>query len=274
MNVYRTFAVSVAVLIAAACGSDLFPSTPSELVPAQNHDGSTPGGCGDTDAGVSDAGAAPTDAGSGPTDAGSGPTDAGTEQTFTVLCRAAWGAVAVADSKYVRHTLNRMTVHHSGVSFTDNKLAPARFRAHQNHYFNLGHADLPYHLLIDLKGNVYEGRPLWAKGDTETSYDPTGHFLVLVEGNFETQQPTAQQNAALAMALAWGSQVYTLPTSSIRGHKDLAATACPGANLYAQISNGNVRTQAEGASRKGPIRLNLLCGEAGRKRVAEIEAGN
>ena len=55
--------------------------------------------------------------------------------------------------------------------------------------------DVPYHFLIDLDGNVYEGRDWRFAGETNTTYDPAGHFLITVIGNYERQQPTPAQIA-------------------------------------------------------------------------------
>ena len=46
------------------------------------------------------------------------------------ICRAAWGADP-ASGPFLRHTIERLTVHHSGVEFRDNRRAPATVRAIQ-----------------------------------------------------------------------------------------------------------------------------------------------
>jgi hypothetical protein len=68
-------------------------------------------------------------------------------------------------------------------------------------------------------------------GDTNTDYDPSGHVLIVLEGNFEMEQPSAKQTDSLVALAAWLSTKFDIPTLEIKGHNDYASTACPGANL-------------------------------------------
>ena len=91
--------------------------------------------------------------------------------------------------------------------------------------------DVPYHYYIAVDGKIAEGREIKYVGDTNTNYDPTGHALVVLEGNFETEQPSQKQQIALQEIVAWLASKYNVPTAEIKGHNDFAATACPGKNL-------------------------------------------
>ncbi len=66
-------------------------------------------------------------------------------------------------------------------------------------------ADLPYHFLIDLQGNIYEGREPMNAGDTNTKYDPAGKLLVTIMGNTNIQAPTRAQLDAMVNLMAWGA---------------------------------------------------------------------
>src|SRR6185369_6120609 len=96
-----------------------------------------------------------------------------------------------------------------------------------------GWIDIAYHLGVDLKGNIYQLRDPEIEGDTATSYDPAGHLLILCEGNFDEEPITDELLAGVALASAWGVKRYSIPPENISGHRDFAATSCPGANLYA-----------------------------------------
>lgn len=91
--------------------------------------------------------------------------------------------------------------------------------------------DIPYHYYIDFEGKIAQGREIKYVGDTNTNYDPTGHALVVLEGNFETEEPTKKQQKALQEIVAWLASKHNVPTAEIKGHNDFAATACPGKNL-------------------------------------------
>ena len=101
------------------------------------------------------------------------------------------------------HTIERLTVHHAGLqsSFT----GPPRFRSWQNLHQGRGWGDIAYHYIIGIDGTVYEGRDPAYEPDTGTDYDTTGHLGIVVEGNFEIDEPTQAQLDALVQLLAWAS---------------------------------------------------------------------
>jgi hypothetical protein len=173
----------------------------------------------------------------------------------------------------VAHTVARLTVHHTATRLDTNRHAPARARGHQRYHQDAGWPDLAYHFLVDANGNVYEGRPVSARGDTFTSYDPTGHFLVCCEGNFDEQDLPDAQFEALAVMLAWASGEFGAGTDTIAGHRDFAATSCPGDRLAVQIADGTLRTRVEEMLAAGGITMTAVCGADGRALVEAIEAG-
>jgi N-acetylmuramoyl-L-alanine amidase len=189
-----------------------------------------------------------------------------------MICRGAWGATKPT-GEFERHRIRRMTVHHSAVLLADNADAPAHFRSHQRSHQSRGWPDIAYHVLVDRNGNVYEGRPMWAVPDTATNYDPTGHFTVMCEGNFQEQRPSAAQVNALASVLAWASERFDVAPRTISGHQDLADTACPGARLQSLIEGGEVRRRAKERLAAGGVEMVEICGAEGKRRVEEIEAG-
>lgn len=190
-----------------------------------------------------------------------------------LICRAAWGAKPV-EGALRPHTIRRLSVHHSAVVLADNRKAPAHFRAQQElHQGKGGWPDIAYHFLIDRAGNIYEGRTTAARGDTFTEYDPTGHFLVLLEGNFEEQSLSEPQVAAAVDVLAWGAVEFGVSPKTLGGHRDYAQTACPGEALYALLRDGSLQKRVEARLASGGVRLERLCGPRARAIVAGIEAG-
>ncbi len=101
--------------------------------------------------------------------------------------------------------------------------------------------DVPYHYLLDLEGRIYEGRDWRYMGETNTTYDPGGHFLISVIGNYERQEPTAAQLAAIADLMAWARKEFNLPLERIGGHYNYATTGCPGSHLRKYLENGMFR---------------------------------
>jgi hypothetical protein len=98
--------------------------------------------------------------------------------------------------------------------------------------------DVPYHYLIDLEGRVYEGRDWRYMGETNTAYDPAGHFLISVIGNYGLQEATPEQVEAIADLMAWALSRFDLPLDRIGGHYDHAETTCPGEHLKKYLEDG------------------------------------
>jgi hypothetical protein len=151
-----------------------------------------------------------------------------------------WGGTPAVDSLARRHTITHITLHHQGEPFPEGKDPVQYLRNLQNWSRSEKHwIDIPYHYIIDLNGTVYEGRDIRYAGDTNTEYDPAGHALIEVVGNFEEVEPNQNELDATVNLMAWLSMKYHVPVDSIRSHRDYSAmTVCPGKNLYRYIQNG------------------------------------
>lgn len=101
--------------------------------------------------------------------------------------------------------------------------------------------DVPYHFLIDLDGHVYEGRDWHYMGETNTTYDPEGHLLITVIGNYNLQEPTQAELNSIADVMAWAVKKFDVPLDSIKGHYQYARTDCPGRNLRKYLEDGTFR---------------------------------
>lgn len=143
------------------------------------------------------------------------------------------------------HTAQRITVHHTaspqkeGVAIEKKMQALQNFSQSRSRLASGGYKpawpDVPYHYYIAVDGQIAEGRDIKYVGDTNTDYDPTGHALVVLEGNFEKEQPSAKQLESLRELVAWLAASYRIPASEIKGHNEYASTACPGAHLKSAL---------------------------------------
>ena len=133
------------------------------------------------------------------------------------------------------HAIERVTLHHTGPpAWYGTPPAPTYLRQIQAFHTGpeRGWPDIAYHLLVDLDGVVWEGRPLEFAGDTATAYDPAGHALIAVLGDYDAQTPNEAQAGAVMETVHRLLATYALEAGVLGGHRDYAATACPGRALY------------------------------------------
>jgi hypothetical protein len=144
----------------------------------------------------------------------------------------------------IPHRITHVTLHHMGdaqpLRPTDDPAAKLRalqaWGARDRNWW-----DVPYHYLLDLNGRVFEGRDWRYMGETNTAYDPGGHFLISIIGNYERQEPTPAQLDAIADLMAWALREFDLPLDRIGGHYDYAETGCPGKHLRKHLEDGSLR---------------------------------
>ncbi|MEO7458315.1 MAG: peptidoglycan recognition family protein [Gemmatimonadaceae bacterium] len=144
----------------------------------------------------------------------------------------------------IPHSITHVTLHHTG---SPEPLRPeedpvAKLRGLQS----WGAAernwwDVPYHFLMDLDGRIYEGRDYHFMGETNTAYDPGGHFLISIIGNYDKQEPTQAQLEAIADMMAWALKKFDLPMERIGGHYNYADSGCPGKNLKKYLEDGTFK---------------------------------
>ena len=160
-----------------------------------------------------------------------------------IISRAQWGAKP-ASLKMKAHTPTFITVHHSAVPQRKGDLK-RKMRNLQNFSqkrerlasgkMKVAWADVPYHFVINAAGQIAEGRDIHYAGDTNTNYDPKNHVQIVLQGNFQREQPTKAQLQKLEDLLVMQARRWKIPASKIEGHKHHASTLCPGKNLFAQI---------------------------------------
>lgn len=144
----------------------------------------------------------------------------------------------------IPHEITHVTLHHTGsvepLRPSDDPVQKLRglqsWGASDRNWW-----DVPYHFLIDLDGNVYEGRDWRYMGETNTTYDPSGHFLISVIGNYGRQEATSEQVDAIADLMAWAITRFDLPLERIGGHYNYAGTTCPGEHLRKYLEDGTFR---------------------------------
>ncbi len=153
-----------------------------------------------------------------------------------------WGGSSTTSSQ-TPQVIRQITLHHQGETWppgTD--VARYLQRLQQWSRLTKRWADIPYHYVIASDGIIYAARDMALPGDTNTEYEPTGHALVMLLGNFEDVQPSSAQLRATVELMAWLVQQHRLDVSAIGTHRDFSAqTVCPGKNLYVLLESGWLR---------------------------------
>lgn len=162
----------------------------------------------------------------------------------SVLPRAGWSAAAPAGPMRP-HAPDRITIHHTavkqrpGLSLEEKLGALQRFSQSESPLAD-GRTkqpwpDVPYHFYVDAHGRVAEARDTAYAGDSNTAYDPAGHLLIVLEGNFEEERPTKAQLRSLRRLVLHLARERGISASRIGKHNDYADTACPGDHLEAEL---------------------------------------
>jgi len=171
-----------------------------------------------------------------------------------ILTRDQWGAKPPVKAMRIQAPV-RITIHHTGYlanpkktlkeklqflqafSQTDSKLDSGRLKP--------AWGDIPYHFYIDVGGAVGEGREVKFVGDTNTDYDPTGHIGVVIEGDFDRENPTAALIQSLERLLLMLTKQHHIDVEKIGTHQQFAHTACPGKQMMAVLPDILARLKSE-----------------------------
>ncbi|MBA2956337.1 hypothetical protein GON03_18515 [Nocardioides sp. MAH-18] len=183
-----------------------------------------------------------------------------------IYSRAQWGAdESIRDASSLRYfEVHAGFVHHTvnANNYTRDEV-PAIIRGiYAYHTKSRGWSDIGYNYLVDRFGRIWEGRfggidrPV--VGAHTLDYNDYA-FAMSAIGNYDTQQPTSAMVQAYGALFAWKLSLHGIDASStsqvvgpstfsaINGHRDAAATACPGRYLYARL--GDIRRLAAEAQR-------------------------
>jgi hypothetical protein len=202
----------------------------------------------------------------------SGPQPATAGAATAVVTRAQWGADeslrfdASGNETFppTYFPAQKLTVHHTDTVNGDPDPAATVRAIYRYHAIDRAFGDIGYHYLVAEDGRVFEGR--WSGTDGDPAHDAAGDVVtaahvggwnsgnvgVALLGTLTSQGPTASARSSLESILTdlagrhaidpQGSGTYTNPVNgatwngpNIPGHRDFAATECPGGALYPQL---------------------------------------
>lgn len=164
--------------------------------------------------------------------------------------REKWGARAPNGCGFEVMSPGNITIHHTaGVAVHDSANGVVQTRSIQNyHQGSNGWCDVGYHFLVDLAGNIYQGRPFasattwpapgaaipdFIQGAHTGGYN-TDNIGISVMANFPTNAvmsrgDTAYETVTLLAATLARAFNMDINDVTLRGHQDWThATECPG----------------------------------------------
>ena len=162
-----------------------------------------------------------------------------------IISRAEWGA-RNPKYDYSNHPyFNKMTLHHSaGWAATTLEEGKAAVKSIQEfHQDGRGWSDIGYHFLVDMGGNIYQGRPETVLG-AHVGGANTGNIGVCILGCYhppESSIPcydemTYNSEQSLIQLYAWISDTYGVEPKLLKGHRDyFGTTSCPGTNVWSKL---------------------------------------
>ena len=147
-------------------------------------------------------------------------------------------------------SVKKIIVHHTGeTNITNNRPSDEMMRAiYYYHTIVRGWGDIGYHYVIGKDGEIFEGKKGGDKVVGAHVYcNNIGTVGVSVMGNFQISTVSTKQINSLKTLLSKLTKKYNLKPNgtstfhgknipNIIGHRDLAATACPGKNLYSLLA--------------------------------------
>jgi hypothetical protein len=166
------------------------------------------------------------------------------------------------------YPIQKLIVHHTAGRNADPDPAATIRSIYYYQAITQGWGDIGYNFLVDESGRVYEGRYSrpYAAGESPTAEDINGNGVtgahvagfnsgtvgIALLGNLVSQDATAAARDAVERVLAWkagnhgidphGNSLFTNPVNgtqktfpNISGHRDLAATECPGGVFYGTL---------------------------------------
>lgn len=123
----------------------------------------------------------------------------------------------------VRKSTKRIVLHHAAGR-------GSVYQIHKSH-LNNGWSGIGYHFYITRDGKIWQGRPLDRVGAhcLNNNSDSIG---ICFEGNMQKENLTDEQLKSGKILVRWLLSKYKLKAkTSVFGHRDLMATACPGNNF-------------------------------------------
>jgi hypothetical protein len=157
-----------------------------------------------------------------------------------IVSREAWGALPPKAELMTEQKPAEIVIHHTGERQQPKISLEVKLRGFQGFAMSPGKVgalskpawgDVPYHYYIDVAGRIGEGRDPGFQGDAVTKFDNEDRIHIVLEGDFEREEPSKAELESLTKLVTWLAAKYAIAPEAISGHGDHDQTNCPGRNL-------------------------------------------
>ena len=169
--------------------------------------------------------------------------------------------------------IQKVVIHHTAETGVKKGLTAEKVMRgiYRYHTITRKWGDIGYHYVVSPSGRIFEGRSGGTSVVGAHAYcNNIGTIGISLMGNFQEEDPTPAQIAALGKLLPRLAKKYTLDltdtdyfhgkkTQNLLGHRDLGSTACPGGHLYSLLSQ--IRSLLDGSAEIALARSFKLDGE-------------
>ncbi len=167
-----------------------------------------------------------------------------------VFSRAEWGSPEATSSPRWEpeyRPLTRVIVHHTAAAVNPSNSAAAVRAIWDYHANTNGWGDIGYNYLVDLNGNIFQGRYYDQTYAQQTNQEVVaGHALsnnygttgIATLGNFTDQGVSNAMVHSVGHMAGYKAMTHNFNPgagSNLVGHRDVGQTNCPGNNMYANL---------------------------------------
>ncbi|MGC9070684.1 MAG: peptidoglycan recognition protein family protein [Elusimicrobiales bacterium] len=192
---------------------------------------------------------------------------------FKLIRRDQWKANPPTAS-YIKHTPKKITIHHTAGGYPlkyEDAITEIKV-IQEYHQEGRGWIDIGYHFLIDPLGDIFEGRPILSVG-AHVAKQNTDNIGISIMGNYHpplNNEITEKTISAIITLIRFIKDKYNISKAYFYAHRDLAATNCPGDNIYAKMNYLKTKIFDEENENTMAVEVDLGDNEINRKIINSI----
>jgi hypothetical protein len=156
---------------------------------------------------------------------------------YDYITRAQWGASRPTTSRPIAKNLKGVALHYMGFHIGGDTTRLVRSIQRNHMGPPKGWWDIAYNELVDLDGNVFEGRGFLSRTGANGSYRTNRDYIAIGLMIGDDQAPSEAMIEATRSRIAVVRN-FKPKATAIVGHSDLKATSCPGPHVRALLDSG------------------------------------